>query len=101
MGTHSSVKTRYAAMIDLRVLRPRGWIALATVALVLLLPVALALAQDAEETLGEEALPKRRVVGEAGYAYQGKADIDGGGDLRVHRFDVGLLGRVDLLERLR
>ena len=101
MGTHSSANTRYAAMMDLLVLRPRGWVALATVALVLLLPLALALAQDAEETLGEEALPKRRVVGEAGYAYQGKADIDGGGDLRVNRFDVGILGRADLHERLR
>jgi hypothetical protein len=40
-------------------------------------------------------------VGQAGYAYQSKADIDGGGDLRVHRFDVGLLGCADLLERLR
>jgi len=88
-------------MTDFLGLCPRGWVALATVALVLLLPVALALAQDAEETLGEEALPKARVVGEAGYAYQGKANIDGGGDLWVNRFDVGLLGRVDLLERLR
>ena len=57
--------------------------------------------QDTEETLDEEALPQSRVVGQAGYAYQGKADIDGGGHLRVNRFDVGLLGRADLLERLR
>ena len=41
------------------------------------------------------------MVGQAGYAYQGEADIDGGGTLRVHWFDVGLLGRADLLERLR
>ena len=68
MGLHSSANARYAARMDLLVLRPRGWVALATVALVLLLPIALALAQDAEETLGEEALPKARVVGEAGYA---------------------------------
>jgi hypothetical protein len=88
-------------MMGLLVTRPRGWITIATVALVLLLPVALALPQDTEETLDEEALPQGRVVGQAGYAYQGKADIEGGGDLRVHRFDVGLLGRADLLERLR
>jgi hypothetical protein len=88
-------------MLDFRALRPRGWIALATVALVLLLPVVLALAQDAEETLNEEALPLGRVVSQAGYAYQGEADIDGGGTLQVHRFDVGLLGRVDLLKELR
>ena len=101
MGTHSSANARYSAMMDLLVPRPRGWITIATVALVLLLPVALALPQDTEETIDEEALPQARVVGQAGYAYQGKADIDGGGDLRVHRFDVGLLGRADLLERLR
>jgi hypothetical protein len=88
-------------MVDLLVLRPRGWITIATVALVLLLPVALALPQDTQETIDEEALRQARVVGQAGYAYQRKADIDGGGDLRVHRFDVGLLGRADLLERLR
>ena len=81
--------------------RPRGWIALATVVLIVLFPVALVLAQDMEETLDEEALPQARVVGQGGYAYQGKADIDGGGDLQVHRFDVGLLGRADLLEQLR
>src|SRR5688572_12105322 len=75
------------------------WIAIA--AFVLWLPVVPALAQDAEETLDEEALPQGKIVGQAGYAYQGAADIDGGGDLQVHRFDVGLLGRVDLLERWR
>ena len=100
MGAHSSANARYSAMMDLLVPRPRGWITIATVALVLLLPVALALAQDAEETIDEEALPRSRVVGQAGYAYQGEADIDGGGNLRVNRFDVGLLGRADLLERL-
>jgi hypothetical protein len=100
MGAHCSANARYSAMVDLLVLRPRGWITIATVALVLLLPVALALPQDTQETIDEEALPQARVVGQAGYAYQSKADIDGG-DLRVHRFDVGLLGRADLLERLR
>jgi hypothetical protein len=78
MGTRSSANARRSAMIGLLVLRPRGWIAIATVALVLLLPIALTLAQDAEETIDEEARPRDRVVGEAGYAYQGKADIDGG-----------------------
>ena len=58
MGLHSFAKARYAAMMDFLVLCPRGWVALATVALVLLLPVAMALAQDVEETPGEEALPK-------------------------------------------
>ena len=67
----------------------------------LLLPLGTALAQDAEETLDEESLPRSGVVGEAGYAWQGTADIDGGGDMSVNRFDVGLLGRIDPLERLR
>ena len=88
-------------MVDLLVLRPRGWTAIATMALVLWLPGALALAQDAEETLDEEARPRSRVVIQDGYAYQGKADIDGGGDLQVHRLDAGLLWRADPLERLR
>jgi hypothetical protein len=101
MGTRSSANARRSAMMDFLVLPPRGWFAIAAVALVLLLPVALTLAQDVEETLDEEERPRDRVVGQAGYAYQGKADIDGGGSLRVHRFDVGLLGRADLLERLR
>jgi hypothetical protein len=55
--------------MGLLVRRPRGWIAIATVALVLLLPVAPALPQDTEETLDEEALPQGSVVGQAGYAY--------------------------------
>lgn len=75
-------------------------IAIATAALVLLLPVALALAQDVEETFDEELRPQDRVVVTGGYAYQGEADIDGGGNLQVNRFDVGILGRADLLERL-
>lgn len=87
--------------MTLLVLRPRGWVTLATVALVLWLPVAPTLAQDVEETIGEVSLLQGRVVGQAGYGYQGKADIDGGGTLQVHRFDVGLLGRVDLLEQLQ
>jgi hypothetical protein len=101
MRTHSPANARYSAMVDLLVLRPLGSIVIAAIALVLLLPGALALAQDVEETLDEEARPEAKVVGQAGYAYQGKADIDGGGDLKVHRFDVGLLGRANLLERLR
>jgi hypothetical protein len=101
MGTQSSGNARYATMMHFLMPHPRGGIAIATVTPILWLPVALALAQDAEETIDEEARPRDRVVGEAGYAYQDKADIDSGGTLRVHRFDVGLLGRADLLERWR
>jgi hypothetical protein len=39
MGLHSSAKARYAVMLDLLVLRPRGWGALAIVALVLSFPL--------------------------------------------------------------
>lgn len=65
-----------------------------------LLPAA-AQAQDAEEILGEEDLPGLGIVGEAGYAWQGEADIDGGGKLQVNRFDVGLLGRTHFADRWR
>jgi hypothetical protein len=83
LDIHSSATARYSALMNLFVDRPRGWIAFATVAFILLLPVALVLA-DMEETLDEEALQQARLVGQGGYAYQGKADIDGGGDLQVH-----------------
>lgn len=72
---------------------PLGRVAIATAAIIHLLPISVALAQDTEELLD--------VVGQAGYVYQGRADIDGGGSLQVNRFDVGLLGRFDPLARLR
>src|SRR5688500_17058627 len=100
VGVHRAVNARFSAMRDFLVLRLRGWSALVTVTLVLWLLVASALAQDTEETIDEEALLQDRVVGQAGYAYQGKSDIDGGGNLQVNRFDVGIIGRADLLERL-
>ena len=77
------------------------WIAIAAMAVVLLIPFAPVLAQDAEETLDEESVPQAGIVGEAGYAYQGEADIDGGGNLTVNRFDVGLLGRFEPMDRLQ
>ncbi len=77
------------------------WIAIAAMAVVLLIPFAPVLAQDAEETLDEESVPQAGIVGEAGYAYQGEADIDGGGNLTVNRFDVGLLGRFAPMDRLQ
>ena len=46
-------------------------------------------------------MPQAHFVGEAGYGYQGEADIDGGGNLQVNRFDVGGIGRLDLPEHLR
>ncbi|MFN8641777.1 MAG: DUF6268 family outer membrane beta-barrel protein [Candidatus Binatia bacterium] len=84
-----------------RAARLRWPTAVAALAIALALPVPGALAQDAEETLDEESVPQAGIVGEAGYAWQGKADIDGGGDMSVNRFDVGLLGRLDLMDRVR
>lgn len=81
--------------------RSRWRIALAALAAVFLVRAAPVFAQDSEETLDEEALPQAGIVGEAGYGWQGEADIDGGGDVSVNRFDVGLLGRLDPIERVR
>jgi hypothetical protein len=75
-----------------------GWLAAAALILASALP---AWGQDQEETLGEQDQPRSGVVGEAGYAWQGTSDIDGGGDVSVNRFDVGLLGRFDPLQRIR
>jgi len=75
-----------------------GFVAVATAVLMQVAPVR---AQDTEETLDEEDLPSASLVGEAGYAYQGEADIDGGGKFSVNRFDVGLIGRIDPFARWR
>jgi hypothetical protein len=75
-------------------------VAIAALAVALAFPFASALAQDAEETLGEAA-PGSALVGEGGYAFQGETDIDGGGEVQVNRFDAGVLGRIDLAEPLR
>ena len=75
-----------------------GLVVLTTALLMHVTPVR---AQDTEETLDEEGLPSASLVGEAGYAYQGEADIDGGGKFSVSRFDVGAIGRFDPFERWR
>jgi len=93
---------RSSTMTDLARLRwHRSPIAIAALVVALAFFPTLTLAQDAEETLGEEDLPRASLVGEGGYAYQGEADIDGGGKLSVNRFDVGALGRMSLLQGLR
>lgn len=81
--------------------RARRRHAVAVLAIALVFSSTAALAQDAEETLDEEAAPQAGLVGEAGYAWQGEADIDGGGSMQVNRFDAGLLGRLDFAERFR
>src|SRR5262245_4949958 len=73
----------------------------AATAVALSFPVAPVLAHDADESLQEAGAPEAAFVGETGYAFQGESDIDGGGDLQVNRFDVGLLGRLGLAEKVR
>lgn len=80
--------------------RMRGAVRLVLV-LGLLWPCEAARAQDAEEILDEDRMPEATLMGEAGYSYQGEADIDGGGDLTVNRFDAFVLGRTALLDELR
>ena len=80
--------------------RAQRWIVGVGLALLVALPIT-ALAQDAEEILDENQMPQAWLFGEAGYGYQGEADIDGGGNLQVNRFDVGILGRTELMKELR
>lgn len=96
MRAHRSTHTIASGLV-----RHRWAITAAVLAGVLLGASARSVAQDSEETLDEEALPQAGIVGEAGYGWQGEADIDGGGDVSVNRFDVGLLGRLDPIERVR
>jgi hypothetical protein len=67
----------------------------------LVLPSAAAFAQDAEEILDEDQMPRATLMGDVGYSWQGEADIDGGGDVTVNRYDLGVLGRTDLTDQLR
>lgn len=82
---------------------------LATAAL-LLTTHALVSAQDGpREVVNEQAQapreaaarPTTRFIAEAGIIAQGKADIDGGGNLSVTRFDAGLLYQTDVAQNLR
>jgi len=75
-----------------------GLVVLTTALLMHVTPVR---AQDTEETLDEEDFSSASLVGEAGYAWQGEADIDGGGKFSVNRFDVGAIGRFNPFERWR
>ena len=70
-------------------------------ALALGFPVAPALAQDSEEDVDTLPLSDSAFAGETGYAFQGAADIDGGGSVQVNRFDAAVIGRLNLTEPLR
>jgi hypothetical protein len=67
---------------------------------------ATARAQEADELVegelaGDGAWPGVRVLGEGGFVYQGDADIDGGGNLQVYRYDLGVAGTLRLMDQLR
>lgn len=80
------------------------WIAIALVWAAL--PLAAARGQEADELtdgelIADGAVPSVQVLGEGGFVYQGDADIDGGGSVQVFRYDLGVAGRMHLMDRLR
>jgi hypothetical protein len=97
---------------DRRQLAIRSRFLLAAAALGLALPLASARGQELEESIDEvavdldeaveeKALPEPGFLGEAGFVYQSDADLDDGGSLEVFRWDIGLVARTDLTEKLR
>ena len=73
----------------------------AVAALLILTASTPASGQEANELIEDIAGPPRVLLGEGGFIYQGKGDIDGGGSVEVLRFDIGLLGTAKLSERWR
>jgi hypothetical protein len=77
---------------------------LAAATLVLALPLCPARAEELDEVFEEAALPAApglRFLGDGGFAWQGDADVDGGGEVQVSRYNLGLAGRTDLGESLQ
>jgi hypothetical protein len=79
---------------------------LAAAALMLAHPLTAARGQEADELIEGElvadgARPQFSILGDGGFVYQSDADIDGGGSLQVFRYDLGVGGRIQLLDRLR
>lgn len=56
--------------------------------------------EQAQDSAGSSGKPRGHFIVEAGVVSQGKADIDGGGNLKVNRFDAGLVYRTDLADNL-
>ena len=59
---------------------------IAATALALAGPAALA--EEPDDLLSYEASPEFKFVGNGGFAWQGEADIDGGGTMQVTRYDA-------------
>ena len=74
---------------------------IAAVALVFALPRPPASAQELEEISEEQARPQFKLIGEAGFTYQGDADIDGGGSLQVNRDNAAVGGQAEVVPGLR
>lgn len=53
------------------------------------------------ELIADGARPAVQVLGEGGFVYQGDTDLDAGGSLEVFRYDLGVAGRLHLMDRLR
>jgi hypothetical protein len=59
-----------------------------------------AINEEAQDPAWSSAKPQAHFIVEAGVVSQAKADIDGGGNLKVNRFDAGLIYRTALADNL-
>lgn len=81
---------------------------LATVSVFLSLRTNAPAQEDPQDVINEQpqdsspssAKPQSHFIAEAGVVSQAKADIDGGGSMRVNRFDAGVLYRSSLSDNL-
>ncbi len=82
----------------------RDWIAVGAGALVLALLPSPLRGEEVDEVLEEAGVPVwpgSKLVTEAGFGWQGEADIDSGGEVQVNRFDLGLGTHTGLTESLQ
>lgn len=77
---------------------PRTGQLLAAVALALVMPAALA--QEAEDLLDDQPSREFKFLGSGGMAWQGEADIDGGGTIQVNRYDAAISFEAGLTQKL-
>lgn len=70
----------------------------AAAALALTMPAAVA--QEAEDLLDDQPSQEFKFLGSGGMAWQGEADIDGGGTIQVNRYDAAIGFEAGLTEKL-